>query len=225
MCPGWTKDWHVGVRATQSRKLVAFIGAIPVDFRVRDKVLHGSEVNFLVVHKKLRAKRLTPVLIKEITRVINLKEIWHAIYTAGVVLPKPVSTCRYYHRTLNWQKLYEVGFTYLPPNSKPQYQMRKYSLPDQTATRGLRPMQAKDLDAVHRLLTRYLARFDLAPKFSREEMPHWFLDKKDPGDEQVVFAYVVEVRPTGAPPPPFPSASATRTAHLLTPAPLSLERE
>ena len=32
-----------------------------------------AEINFLCVHKKLRAKRLAPVLIKEVTRRINLK--------------------------------------------------------------------------------------------------------------------------------------------------------
>jgi glycylpeptide N-tetradecanoyltransferase len=34
------------------------------------------EINFLCVHKKLRSKRLAPVLIKEITRRVNLKGIW-----------------------------------------------------------------------------------------------------------------------------------------------------
>ena len=53
------------------------------------------EINFLCVHKKLRAKRLAPVLIREITRRVNCKGIFQAVYTAGVVLPKPVGTCRY----------------------------------------------------------------------------------------------------------------------------------
>ena len=193
MSPGWTKDWHRGVRATQSRKLVAFISAIPLDIRCRDKTIPCSEVNFMVVHKKLRSKRLAPVLIKEITRVCNLKEVWQAIYTAGIVLPKPISTCRYYHRAINWQKLYEVGFSPLPPDSKPQFQVRKYALPDQTSTKGLRPMRANDLDAVFDLLTRYLARYDLVAEFSKEEMKHWLLYEKDPEDEQVVYCYVVEV--------------------------------
>jgi len=34
------------------------------------------EINFLCVHKKLRSKRLAPVLIKEITRRVNLHNIW-----------------------------------------------------------------------------------------------------------------------------------------------------
>lgn len=53
------------------------------------------EINFLCVHKKLRSKRVAPVLIREITRRVNLEGIFQAVYTAGVVLPKPVSTCRY----------------------------------------------------------------------------------------------------------------------------------
>ncbi|KAK1964807.1 N-myristoyl transferase [Colletotrichum sublineola] len=192
MAPGWRKEWHVGVRASQSRKLVAFISAIPVNLRVRKNVITCSEVNFMVVHKKLRGKRLAPVLIKEITRRSNLREIWQGLYTGGVVLPKPVSTCRYFHRALNWQKLYEVGFSPLPPNSKPQYQIRKYQLPDATSTKGLRELQEKDLDAASELLTKYLTRFEMAPEFSKDEFRHWFLHDKNAPGEQVIWTYVVE---------------------------------
>lgn len=190
--PGWNKEWHVGVRASKSQKLVAFISAIPVALRVREKVLKASEVNFLCVHKKLRSKRLTPVLIKEITRRCYVLGIWQAIYTAGVVLPTPVSTCRYYHRSLDWQKLWEVGFSPLPPNSKPQYQVRKYALPEHTTTKGLREMQPKDVDAVLELLKAYLVRFDMAPVFTREEVEHWLLHDKGFA-ERVIWSYVVEV--------------------------------
>ena len=48
------------------------------------------------MHKKLRSKRVAPVLIREITRRVHLKGIFQAVYTAGVVLPKPVSTCRFW---------------------------------------------------------------------------------------------------------------------------------
>ena len=53
------------------------------------------EINFLCVHKKLRSKRVAPVLIREITRRVNCTGIFQAVYTAGVVLPKPVASCRY----------------------------------------------------------------------------------------------------------------------------------
>lgn len=196
MSPGWHRRYHVGVRATQSRKLVAYISAIPARVRVRDRpAFTTSEVNFLVVHKKLRGKRLAPVLIKEITRISNLNGIWQGVHTAGIVLPRPVSTCRYFHRAINWQKLYECGFSPLPPGSKPQYQVRKYALPDGTSTRGLRKMELRDLDAVQPLLKKYLDRFDMAPEFDREEMKHWFIPDVAPGGEEVVWSYVVEVNP------------------------------
>lgn len=194
MPPGWKKQWHRGVRASQSKKLVAFIAAIPVELRIRTNVLRTSEVNFLCIHKKLRSKRLAPVLIKEITRLCNLDGVWQAIYTGGVVLPKPVSTCRYYHRAINWQKLYDVGFSPLPPNSKPSFQIRKYAVPDRTSTHGLREMQKKDVNAVQELLTRYLAKYDMASAWDKAEVEHWLLhNKKDALEEQVVWSYVVEV--------------------------------
>ena len=58
-------------------------------------VIRTSEINFLCVHKKLRSKRLAPVLIKEVTRQVHLTGVFQAIYTAGTVLPGVVSTCRY----------------------------------------------------------------------------------------------------------------------------------
>jgi glycylpeptide N-tetradecanoyltransferase len=71
------------------------------------------EINFLCVHKKLRSKRLAPVLIKEITRRVHVTGMFQAVYTAGVVLPKPVAQCRYWHRSLKPKKLIEVGFSRL----------------------------------------------------------------------------------------------------------------
>ncbi|RDW82511.1 glycylpeptide N-tetradecanoyltransferase [Coleophoma cylindrospora] len=192
LSPGWTKEWHVGVRATASRKLVAFISGVPVELRVRQKVLHASEINFLCIHKKLRAKRLAPVLIKEITRRCYLQKTWQAIYTAGVVLPKPVSTCRYFHRSLNWQKLYEVGFSPMPRHSTVAQQIRNYKLPEKTSTKGLRQMEAKDLDAVLALFKSYMGKFDMAPVFTKEEIDHWMLHKNDAPGDRVVWTYVVE---------------------------------
>ena len=76
-----------------------------------------AEINFLCVHKDLRAKRLAPVLIKEITRRVNLHNIWQAVYTAGVTIPTPVSNATYWHRNLNPKKLVEVRFSSLPPGT------------------------------------------------------------------------------------------------------------
>ena len=104
--PHWTRELHIGVRMSGgSRKLVGFITGIPQRMRVYRSELPMVEINFLCVHKKLRSKRLAPVLIKEVTRRVNRTNVWQAVYTAGVVLPKPVSSTRYWHRSLQVKKL------------------------------------------------------------------------------------------------------------------------
>ena len=44
---------------------------------------------------------------------MNMNDIWQAAYTAGAVLPKPVATTQYWHRSLNPKKLISVGFSRL----------------------------------------------------------------------------------------------------------------
>lgn len=53
-----------------------------------------AAVKFLCVHKKLRLKRMTPVLIRELTRRVHQQGLSQAVYSAGIVLPTPISSCR-----------------------------------------------------------------------------------------------------------------------------------
>lgn len=185
--PGFFSNWHIGVRVKGSKKLVAFISGIPVKMRVRDQVFKMAEVNFLCVHKKLRSKRLAPVMIKEVTRRIHLENVWHAAYTAGVLLPTPMSTCQYWHRTLNPKKLIDVGFSRLGDRMTMSRAIKLYKLPTSTASSGLRKMERRDVPAIALLLRNYLSRFDVAPEFDNEEVEHWLLPQ-----ENVVDCYLVE---------------------------------
>lgn len=131
MPPGYHEEWHIGVRVASNNKLVAFISGVPITVRVRKKlvsslhwltkatltydvpnssVFRAVEINYLCVHKKLRSKRLAPVLIKEVTRKCHLKGIFQALYTAGVVLPTPVATCQYV--TLPSLIMFRLGIPY-----------------------------------------------------------------------------------------------------------------
>lgn len=185
--PGYFKSWHVGVRVKTSKKLVAFITGIPVNMRVRDEVVKMAEVNFLCVHKKLRSKRLAPVLIKEVTRRIHLESIWQAAYTAGVLLPTPVTTAQYWHRTLNPKKLIDVGFSRLSERMTMSRAIKLYKLSNSTVTPGLRKMELPDVPGVTNLLRNYLSKFIVAPDFSDADIDHWLLPR-----EGVVESYLVE---------------------------------
>jgi len=185
--PGYLPDLHVGVRVAQSKKLVGFITGIPALMRVYKNQVKMVEINFLCVHKKLRSKRLAPVLIKEVTRRVNLTGVWQAVYTAGVVLPKPVAQNRYYHRSLNPLKLIAIGFSRLHRNMTNTLTVKLYQLPKATKTGGLRPLEKKDVPAACALLTNYLKKFQLVPLYKEDEFEHWFLPR-----EGVVNSYVVE---------------------------------
>lgn len=112
------------------------------------------EINFLCVHKKLRSKRVAPVLIREITRRVHLEGLFQAVYTAGIILPKPVTSCRYWHRSLNPKKLIDVKFSHLSRNMTLQRTLKLYKLPDSPRTPGFRKMTKKDLVQTHKLLSK-----------------------------------------------------------------------
>ncbi|KAG1672392.1 Glycylpeptide N-tetradecanoyltransferase 2 [Nymphon striatum] len=185
--PGWKQEWHCGVRVTKNNKLMGFISAVPVHMRIYEKFVKMVEINFLCVHKKLRSKRVAPVLIREITRRVNLEEIFQAVYTAGIVIPKPVGCCRYWHRSLNPRKLIEVKFSHLSRNMTMQRTLKLYKLPDQTKTAGFRRMDARDISQAFTLLENYFKKFDLSPIFTEDEFKHWFIGKPN-----IVDSFVVE---------------------------------
>ena len=104
--------------------------------------------------------RLAPVLIREITRRVNCQGTFQAVYTAGVVLPKPVATCRYWHRSLNPKKLVEVKFSHLSRNMTMQRQIKLLKLPEMTKIDGIRPLSAGDVKSACKLLNDYLGKFN-----------------------------------------------------------------
>ncbi|CAD1811377.1 Glycylpeptide N-tetradecanoyltransferase [Candida parapsilosis] len=187
--PGWKKEWYAGVRVKSSNRLIAFIAATPVTIKLNksNKTMDGVEINFLCIHKKLRNKRLAPILIKEITRRVNKENIWQALYTGGAILPTPLATCRYQHRPLNWPKLYDVGFSHLPADKTKANMIAQYALPNTTQLPGLRKMTEADVPSTLNLLNEYQKRFDIVQEFTEEEFKHWML-----GQESVIKAYVVE---------------------------------
>jgi len=196
--PGFLRHWHLGVRVKSNMKLVGFITGIPASIQVHgdyhqaaepvcDPIIKMVEINFLCVHKKLRSKRLAPVLIKEITRRVNKENIWQAVYTAGVVLPRPISECRYYHRSLNPKKLIEVGFSHLGPRMTMARTIKLYKVPDSPQLPGMRPMEPRDVNRVVELITGYLKKFPLHPEFNADEVGHWMLPR-----EGVIYSWVRE---------------------------------
>merc|ERR1712118_259212 len=109
----------------------------------------------------------------EIKRRVAKQNIWQAVYTGNVLLPRPVSECRPYHRFLNPKKLIEVGFANLGPRMTMARTIKLYKVPDQPQLPGMRPMEKKDMRQVFELISGYLKKFPLHPEFEEEELAHW----------------------------------------------------
>jgi glycylpeptide N-tetradecanoyltransferase len=188
--PHYNPEWILGVKTSKTNKLVACITGVPAELSIHHQPsLKVCEINFLCIHKKLRSKRLAPVLIKEVTRRVNLTNVWQAIYTAGVLLPKPISTCRYYHRSINFKKLCDIKFTAVAPRMTMSRSVKLYELPndDQTITPGIKPLTKSLCQSACALLNKYLQEHTkLHPVYSVEDFTHWFMPR-----EGVIETYVV----------------------------------
>lgn len=206
--PGWIRDYHLCIK--RDGRMVCMITAVPAIVQVWRQPMRTVEINFLCIHKDLRSQRMSPLLIKEITRRVNLRGTFQAIYTAGVLLPKPISVCRYHHRLINLKKLEEIHFARQPEKLSFQMWQKLNRLPE-TPLLGMRPMGIADVPAVTLLLTqcvhflllrrlaqrshavtltflcRYLERFGIFQVFDEAEVRHWILPR--PG---IISCYVLE---------------------------------
>lgn len=79
-------------------------------------------------------------LIREVTRRVNLHDIWQAIYTAGIVIPKPFCKTTYWHRSLNPKKLIDVRFSSLPQGMPMARYLKVLKLPKEPKTKGIKKM-------------------------------------------------------------------------------------
>lgn len=141
-----------------------------------------------------------------------------------MVIPTPISTCRYacfflflliglkqvlirpvrryYHRNLNPAKLVDIGFTPLSRTETISRLVRKYALPAQPLLPGFREMEERDLHGVSELLKGFMKRYEMSQVFGAvEEVRHWFLSARGQGvvkagrrEGQVVWSCVIEVR-------------------------------
>ncbi|EAN32343.1 Glycylpeptide N-tetradecanoyltransferase [Theileria parva strain Muguga] len=176
--PNYNKDWQIGVRVSSCKTLIGYITAVPVNVNVVGNTLKLAEVNFLCIHKKFRSKRLAPVLIKEITRRVNLCGIWQAIYTAGIVIPRPIAKCRYWHRPLDIKRLIASRFSGVGRRMTISRAVRIYKVND-IPNVEMRPMEGKDVLSLHKLLTKHLQNYKLYQEFDVDEVEHQFMPRED----------------------------------------------
>jgi glycylpeptide N-tetradecanoyltransferase len=147
-------DWAVGLERGEDKELVGFISAVKRNVVLMGKDRNVAEVNLLCVHKDYRKElALAPLLIKEITRRVNLYGIFNAIYTSGSLLPqRPFHTARYFHKYLDLDRANEFGFCAYPDVSIAklhwEFKFKKSSLQDGEYMYLLRRAKEEDFPTI-----------------------------------------------------------------------------
>ena len=196
LTPSHNKNWFIGVVASgKPNKLLAFISALPNKVTLNGDVKKMATVNFLCIHKKLRQKRLAPVLIKELTRRVNLENTWQAAFASGDTFPFPYAQAMYYHRSLNTVKNVEVGFTGLQQGQDLQMLVKKEKLQPVSEIHIIgdpRPMVSKDISDVYQLYKKQMEKYQISIKYTQAELAHLLMPRSG-----VVYTIVVEARENG----------------------------
>ena len=189
--PGMHKEWLISVlkedKVKNKKKMIGFISAIPIKININGTEVQMAKANFLCVKKEFRNKRLTPVLIKEITRRINLKNIWHGVYATYTYLPKPFSKCDYFYRSINLKKLIDIQYTSLPGKISLGKALKNHELPDEPLISGFRKMTEKDLEQIYELIEKNRKKYNINEVLSKEEILHYFLPRNN-----IIYSYVLE---------------------------------
>lgn len=140
---------------------------------VKERVV---SINLLCVSRDLRGRRFAPVIIREITRRVNMNGIYQAIFTSGTDLFFNVSNAYYYHRPLNSTRLFSTGFC----GNIQQKEVRR-------PRPGARLATEEDLFGIMRLFNEEARKHAFHEEMELEEISRCMQPVKD-----IVYTYVHE---------------------------------
>ena len=179
--PGYKRKWHISIR--DGNKLIAFISCIPATISSTD--IHDliPLVNFLCVHKEYRSKRLTPFLITETVRQVDLTNItrYHPaqfLYTVNTALPTKICNTNFFYRPLNIKKLMNSGFLTSELEISNIYELFPTLTIQNKDSVNWQPLTTSYLKQTHQHLQNHLNKYTLHIDFSEKEFLHWFWDRK-----------------------------------------------
>lgn len=181
------KELHIGVRVVANKKLVAFIAGTPATLNIYEKNVPLVEINYLCIHKKLRNKRLAPLLIQEVTRRVYIMKMFTAIYTFGQDRMRAVSKAIYWHRFLDIEKCIDTKF-FIPREeiTKEQY-IRLYRIESSSYNTKLIEIDKTNIHIAYNLYIKYISKLDLSASFTLDEFIEHILPKKN-----IVYSYITE---------------------------------
>ncbi|CAL8109796.1 unnamed protein product [Orchesella dallaii] len=168
-------------------QLVGFVAAVPAKISIHGQTIKVGLVNFLCVHRLLRDRRLTPLLLAEIMRRLNARGIRHASFTTSSILPlQAVADSQYFHFPINVMTLGSLGFIEDDPLAMP---INKVIDRWESHERNdmFHPLTTPHISSALTLVSDYLQKFAIKQVFDVETFTKMFGNKSG-----VVRTYVRE---------------------------------
>ncbi|EHY65147.1 hypothetical protein NERG_01593 [Nematocida ausubeli] len=166
-------EWNIGVFTEGT--LIGFISATAIDIKIKESTPKTAVVNFLCVHKKYRKRRLVPLLIKEVTKEVNKKGIFSALFTSGEKLPYIFTRSRYYHRILREGPLVESGFC--DQEDVENATEDEITLHD-SETVQYRRIKEEELPEAYKMYCNKYQQLDLSANFTYEQFKYYVYGKE-----------------------------------------------
>eukprot|EP00826_Nyctotherus_ovalis_P060117 TRINITY_DN840_c0_g2_i9.p1 TRINITY_DN840_c0_g2~~TRINITY_DN840_c0_g2_i9.p1 ORF type:complete len:208 (+),score=51.37 TRINITY_DN840_c0_g2_i9:73-696(+) len=107
--PGSHKDWAVGARSKETKELILFANIVPTKVSIAGKVVDMAEASLGAINTKYRSKRLSPMVLTEIIRRINLKGVWQFFMSTDKITFAPFSEDWFYRRELDFKIMVDVS--------------------------------------------------------------------------------------------------------------------
>ncbi|MBA42930.1 MAG: hypothetical protein CMF62_02835 [Magnetococcales bacterium] len=166
-------------------KLYGFISGVKTEMIINQEIVNTIDVNFLCVDYKMRNKKMSTSLIKEITRLANCDNISVGIYTSARYLPKPFTSVNYFHRPINFKKLVETGFCTIDKDADLNSASKYYDL-DNTNDDNFVLMEKKHIEDAYECFKEYMQKYNFCPNYDIKTFEYLFLN------DQVVSYVMLE---------------------------------
>jgi len=181
----YKKDIIIGVKS--NNEMVGCIVGTIENIIIYEQCKECVFINFLCTHKKLRKKRLSTMLIKEITRQISKLNIYIAMYCSENKLHNPFVKSNYYHYFVNIPNIIDTEF-YMIPNKYKRFKqpikqlIQYYDIP--CIEHNMIPFTEEYIPNVFELFKTYFEKFTIKLDFEKYDITRLLYR------ENVMYSYI-----------------------------------
>jgi len=164
----------MGVVIEGTTRLIGTITGVYFNGSFYNKVKNMLDVDLFCIHPKLRSKGLAEVMIDELVRQMNLRDVFHGTFSGSRNIPNQVCDLQFFHRPINTEKLVDTGFLNIKDGNK-ESAIKMFAINDDIDD-NFREALEDDLESIYNILNKQLERYSVHFVFTKEQVKHLFFN-------------------------------------------------